>query len=100
MDQGGSTTMWIAGENPDRNGIVSNTYNVAPTSVPFGSNLFQLFICFVVAGARVATLLTSAEVPTITVDLLVKSFLRCLCKSSNKQLITCERTSTLCMFVS
>lgn len=30
MDQGGSTTMWIAGENPSRNGIVSRSDNKIP----------------------------------------------------------------------
>lgn len=31
MDQGGSTTMWIAGENPERNGVVSRSDNTSPT---------------------------------------------------------------------
>lgn len=31
MDQGGSTTMWIQGENPDRDGVVSRSDNKSPT---------------------------------------------------------------------
>lgn len=30
MDQGGSTTMWIKGERPDRNGVVSRAHNFIP----------------------------------------------------------------------
>ena len=30
MDQGGSTTMWIGGENPERNGVVSKSDNKEP----------------------------------------------------------------------
>ena len=30
MDQGGSTTMWIKGVNPDRNGVVSRSHNTEP----------------------------------------------------------------------
>lgn len=30
MDQGGSTTMWIKGANPARNGVVSRSHNDRP----------------------------------------------------------------------
>jgi exopolysaccharide biosynthesis protein len=30
MDQGGSTTMWIKGERPDRNGVVSRSHSSVP----------------------------------------------------------------------
>eukprot|EP01038_Epipyxis_sp_PR26KG_P015555 gene15555-21004_t len=30
MDQGGSTTMWVKGANPDRNGVVSRSHNTEP----------------------------------------------------------------------
>lgn len=30
MDQGGSTTMWVKGANPDRNGVVSRSHNNKP----------------------------------------------------------------------
>lgn len=30
MDQGGSTTMWVKGANPDRNGVVSRSHNDEP----------------------------------------------------------------------
>lgn len=30
MDQGGSTTMWIKGVNPSRNGVVSRSHNSEP----------------------------------------------------------------------
>ena len=30
MDQGGSTTMWVKGANPERNGVVSRSHNSEP----------------------------------------------------------------------
>lgn len=30
MDQGGSTTMWVKGASPDRNGVVSRSHNTEP----------------------------------------------------------------------
>ena len=30
MDQGGSTTMWIKGERPDRGGVVSRSHSSVP----------------------------------------------------------------------
>ncbi len=30
MDQGGSTTMWVKGANPDRDGVVSRSHNTKP----------------------------------------------------------------------
>lgn len=30
MDQGGSTTMWVQGVNPDRDGVVSRSHNTVP----------------------------------------------------------------------
>ena len=45
MDQGGSTTMWISGENPERNGVVSRSDNTQPEETEGARNLANgLFI--------------------------------------------------------
>lgn len=45
MDQGGSTTMWIAGENPSKNGIISRATNTEPAENEGARNIANgLFI--------------------------------------------------------
>lgn len=44
MDQGGSTTMWVSGENPDRNGVVSKSDNKEPDGGGVRSIANGLFI--------------------------------------------------------
>jgi hypothetical protein len=44
MDQGGSTTMWIAGEEPERNGVVSKSDNKEPSGGGARSIANGLFI--------------------------------------------------------
>ncbi len=45
MDQGGSTTLWIDGENPSKNGVVSRATNTEPAENEGARNIANgLFI--------------------------------------------------------
>lgn len=45
MDQGGSTTMWVKGVNPNRDGVVSRSHNTRPVEEDGARNVANaLFI--------------------------------------------------------